>query len=53
MNQLATAFQHGLDICLYDVPQTIFQANLPICGNGLQEDGEQCDCGNAASGVGN
>lgn len=48
---LALSFQQGLDACMYNTPQTIFQPTTSTCGNGIVERGEQCDCGNAPSQV--
>jgi len=49
IGQLANAFQHGLDICLNNVPQTI-EPNI-LCGNGIVENDEQCDCGRSTEQV--
>nr|XP_012222956.1 PREDICTED: uncharacterized protein LOC105672528 isoform X2 [Linepithema humile] len=43
LNHLAVAFEHGMDYCLRNKPQKLFDS--PICGNGFVEPGEQCDCG--------
>ncbi|KYN19797.1 Disintegrin and metalloproteinase domain-containing protein 12 [Trachymyrmex cornetzi] len=43
LEHLALAFEHGMDYCLRNKPQKLFDS--PICGNGFVEPGEQCDCG--------
>ncbi|KOC59227.1 Disintegrin and metalloproteinase domain-containing protein 12 [Habropoda laboriosa] len=43
LEHLALAFEHGMDYCLRNKPQKLFDS--PICGNGFVESGEQCDCG--------
>ncbi|XP_054006349.1 uncharacterized protein LOC128891135 isoform X1 [Hylaeus anthracinus] len=43
LDHLALAFEHGMDYCLRNKPQKLFDS--PICGNGFVEPGEQCDCG--------
>lgn len=43
LEHLAFAFEHGMDYCLRNKPQKLFDS--PICGNGFVEPGEQCDCG--------
>lgn len=37
------AFEHGMDYCLRNKPEALFDS--PVCGNGFVEEGEQCDCG--------
>ncbi|PNF29078.1 hypothetical protein B7P43_G12631, partial [Cryptotermes secundus] len=43
LEYLALAFEHGMDYCLRNKPQSLFDS--PVCGNGFVEAGEQCDCG--------
>lgn len=43
LEYLALAFEHGMDYCLRNKPQSLFDS--PVCGNGFVEEGEQCDCG--------
>lgn len=40
--QLEQSLEHGLDYCLMNKPTNIFRSS---CGNGIIEDGEDCDCG--------
>lgn len=43
LEYLALAFEHGMDYCLRNKPEALFDS--PVCGNGFVEEGEQCDCG--------
>ncbi|XP_044726818.1 disintegrin and metalloproteinase domain-containing protein 12-like [Chrysoperla carnea] len=43
LEYLANAFEHGMDYCLRNKPENLFDS--PVCGNGFVEPGEQCDCG--------
>ncbi|XP_050435802.1 disintegrin and metalloproteinase domain-containing protein 28 [Adelges cooleyi] len=43
MEYLAFAFQRGMDYCLRNKPEKLFES--PVCGNNFVEPGEQCDCG--------
>ncbi|KAF2899189.1 hypothetical protein ILUMI_06976 [Ignelater luminosus] len=43
LEYLALAFEHGMDYCLRNKPESLFDS--PVCGNGFVEPGEQCDCG--------
>ena len=40
--KLKESLARGLGICLDNVPDTYISAQ---CGNGIVDDGEQCDCG--------
>lgn len=44
--ELKTGFTQGLGSCLNNIPTKLF--TNPICGNGIRESGEQCDCGSPA-----
>uniref|UniRef100_A0A182IX59 Uncharacterized protein n=1 Tax=Anopheles atroparvus TaxID=41427 RepID=A0A182IX59_ANOAO len=43
IDQLSVAFNHGMNYCLKNKPESLFDS--PVCGNGFVEAGEQCDCG--------
>lgn len=36
---------HGQGRCLLNKPHSDLQYRAAICGNGIVEEGEQCDCG--------
>ncbi|XP_017067188.2 LOW QUALITY PROTEIN: disintegrin and metalloproteinase domain-containing protein 12 [Drosophila eugracilis] len=43
IDQLTIAFSRGMNYCLKNKPEKLFES--PTCGNGFVEPGEQCDCG--------
>lgn len=40
INQLNLAFHHGMDHCLLNIPEKLFDSST--CGNGFLEDNEEC-----------
>ena len=51
-DQLQLSFDVELDYCLHNVPETVYDSTAD-CGNGIVDQGEQCDCGNVPASVSN
>jgi len=47
---LKSAFEQGLDYCLHNKPKHL-HVDAPGCGNGIVDQGEDCDCANADESV--
>ncbi|XP_053407048.1 disintegrin and metalloproteinase domain-containing protein 12-like isoform X3 [Mercenaria mercenaria] len=43
MLALQEAFEMGMDYCLRNLPEQLYEG--PVCRNGFLEEGEECDCG--------